>query len=174
MFFSFTKKNTGGKKFLGGFTLLEALMTIFIFTTIIGGVVALFKTVFVTSIQQTRSLSTIDQARKVAFNFTNEMRNGTTGNDGGYPINKADDNQIIFFSHYNTVGTAVNRIRYYTASNTLYRGVITPSANRKACCRKKHQQHCVRSRWIHLHRKNQSGRRRCSCWRTYILIIYEH
>ena len=129
MFYRHAKEKPGNetkKNLLGGFTLLETLVTIFVFTLLMGGVAILFKTVFTTSIQQTKALNTADQARKVAFNFTNEIRNATTGNDGAYPINRADDSQIIFFSRYGSSGTAVNRIRYYVSTNTLYKGIVAP------------------------------------------------
>jgi type II secretory pathway pseudopilin PulG len=129
MFYRNTKEkpvNKNKKNFLGGFTLLETLVTIFVFTLLMGGISILFKTVFTTSTRQTLAINIADQARKVTFNFTNEVRNATTGNDGAYPINLADDSQFIFFSRYGASGTAVNRIRYYVSSNTLYRGVVAP------------------------------------------------
>lgn len=133
--FCHPKKERGKKNarpsFTAGFTLVEMLTTIVIFTVIMGGAALLFKTIFNTSTQQTLAVNTTDQARKAAFDFTNEMRNGTTGSDGAYPLNQAGDSQIVFYSSYGVTGTTVNRIRYFvnSATSTLYRGVITPTGN---------------------------------------------
>ncbi len=105
-----------------GFTLIEMLMTIFIFTVLMGGVSLLFIEVFNTSKHKSAEIYTIDSARKVLFNFTNEMRSAAYGADGSYPINQAGNSQLIIFSPYGGDGS-VQRIRYFLSSTTLYKGI---------------------------------------------------
>ena len=120
-----TKRNLKQK----GFTLIEMLMAIFIFSLLIGGVLLLFKTIVTTSTQQTLALGGTDQARKVAFNFVNEIRTAATGNDGAYSLTEASSTEIILYSSYGSIGLAVNRIRYYASGGTLYKGIVIPTGN---------------------------------------------
>ncbi len=108
---------------------METLVTITIFTIIMAGTSFLLRNIYVTSGQQNLSLDTIDRARVATFNFANEIRNASGGNDGSYPLGQASTSQIIFYTAYGAVGTNVNRIRYYIASSTLYKGVITPTGS---------------------------------------------
>ena len=118
------KKNFAKKS---GFTLVETLVTIGIFVILMAGITLLFKNIYVTSGQQNLSLDTIDKARITTFNFTNEIRNAQSGSNGSFSLNQATASQIIFFSTYGASGTNVNRLRYYIANSTLYKGVIVPS-----------------------------------------------
>lgn len=112
-----------------GFTLIEVLVTLSIFTILIFGFSAMLNDIFVNSNQQLLSMNNIDQARLAMSVFTNEIRNATTGSDGSYPLNQADDSQIIFYSNFRTNDAAVERIRYYISGDTLYKGVVLPSGN---------------------------------------------
>jgi prepilin-type N-terminal cleavage/methylation domain-containing protein len=118
------------KKQSKGFTLVEMLTTIFIFSTIIGGVTLLLQNILKSSQQQPLALETVDQARIVTANFVNELRNANSGNDGSYALNQAADAQIIFYSTYGSAtSTQTNRLRYYVSGTTLYKGVTTPNGN---------------------------------------------
>jgi prepilin-type N-terminal cleavage/methylation domain-containing protein len=110
-----------------GFTLLEVMMSIFIFTMLAMGAYSLITSFFSASTKQNKSLGTDDQARKVTSSFVNELRNANWGNDGSYPVNQAGTNQFIFYSTSATNNSIINRIRYYTSGNSLYKGVVTPS-----------------------------------------------
>ena len=110
-----------------GFTLVETLVTIFIFTIIMIGTTMLAKAIFSTSNQQNLALDIVDRARLAIAGFTNEIRNSTSGNDGSFALNQASDSQIIFYSTYGATGTKVNRIRYFISGTTLYKGIIVPT-----------------------------------------------
>jgi len=112
-----------------GFTLIEIVIALAIFAIIIFLVSALLNDVFVVSNQRMLALENIDQARLAMITFTNEIRNATTGVDGSYPINQADNNAFIFFSNFKTQGGVVARIRYYLSGNTLYKGTVLPSGS---------------------------------------------
>lgn len=118
------------KKQSEGFTLIETLSTIFIFSIIMVGTTLLLRNIFISGGQQPLALDVVDRARIVIYNFTNELRNATPGNDGSYPLNQANNSQIIFYSTYGSAtSTQINKIRYYVSETTLYKGIITPSGN---------------------------------------------
>lgn len=119
------------KKTSTGFTLVETLVTIGIFVILMLGITILFKNIYVTSNQQSLSLETTDQARLELFNFTNEIRNATNGNDGSYPIIQADNAQVVFFSSFGATDNNINRIRYYVVNSTLYKGTTIPTGSPK-------------------------------------------
>ncbi|OGZ71870.1 MAG: hypothetical protein A2998_00775 [Candidatus Staskawiczbacteria bacterium RIFCSPLOWO2_01_FULL_37_25b] len=112
-----------------GFTLIELIISIAVFAVLMFVVVGLFLKVFSNPEKNLMAIEVIDQGRIAASVFSNEIRNAATGNDGSYPLNQAGDSQIIFYSNYNSAGTAVNRIRYYFLNNNLYKGVIVPSGD---------------------------------------------
>ena len=105
-----------------GFTLVELVVALFIFSLIAYGIIFLTSNIFTAATGQTSLLADTDQARKLAFQIVNELRNATYGSDGGYPLNTAQDQQIVF---YTNVDTDVNpeRVRYYVQNSKLYRGV---------------------------------------------------
>jgi prepilin-type N-terminal cleavage/methylation domain-containing protein len=78
-----------------GVTLVEMLITIAVTSIILAGSLSLFKVIFSTGVQKPQALTTVDQARKTVFNFVNELRNANTSNTGAYPINLANDTEII-------------------------------------------------------------------------------
>ncbi len=78
-------------------------------------------------VQHPLALGAIDEARSVSIAFVNEIRDATYGADGSYPLGQASTTQIIFFSPYNESSGSADRIRYFFASSTLYKGVTTPS-----------------------------------------------
>jgi prepilin-type N-terminal cleavage/methylation domain-containing protein len=110
----------------GGFTLIETMLTIFIFGILMLGTTLMIKDIFSISEQQTGILSNTNQATLISDTFVNELRNGTYGANGSYTINQATDNQIIFFSTAPKRDGTVSQIRYYLTNNTLYKGVTNP------------------------------------------------
>ncbi len=116
-------------KLVHGFTLIETMVTIFIFTILALGASALMKNIIIDSKQELLSLDNADRARLVAFNFTNELRSASVGVDGSYPITQASSSQIIFYSSYGNSTGLVNRIRYFISGTELKKGVVTPSGN---------------------------------------------
>jgi prepilin-type N-terminal cleavage/methylation domain-containing protein len=129
MFYKFIWRN---KIFFerNGFTLIEIIITISIFLAIMFFVSALTNDIFLNSSRSLLSMDNIDQARIISSAFANEIRNATIGNNGSYPLNKADQFEIIFYSNFGSENPLVsNRIRYYISDNNLYKGTIIPSGN---------------------------------------------
>ncbi|MBI5530949.1 MAG: type II secretion system protein [Candidatus Doudnabacteria bacterium] len=105
-----------------GFTLIELLIAIFGFTLIIWGLISLVSNVFFASKTQSGLLSDIDQARRLAFQITTELRSGQTGNNGSYVLDTAGNQQIIFYGN-SDMDSGVERIRYFAQNGSLYKGV---------------------------------------------------
>jgi len=112
-----------------GFTLVETLLTIFIFGLLMMGTTLMIKDIFGVSEQQNGILSNTNQATIISSTFVNELRNATYGADGSYPINQAGDNQIIFFSTAPKVNGTISKVRYYISNNTLYKGITNPAGS---------------------------------------------
>lgn len=109
---------------------METIIAIAVFVFLMAGVASLFKELITGYKQKDKAINNVDQARALEFTFGNELRNAGYGNDGSYPLNQAGNTQIIFFSNYRANSTStMNRIRYFVASTTLYKGVVVPTGN---------------------------------------------
>ncbi len=105
-----------------GFTLIEVMVAVFVFSLMVWGLIALLSGIFTASRQQGTLLSNADQARQVALKIMSELRNAQEGSDGSNPLNTANDQQIVFFSNADT-DSSIERIRYFLQSGKLYKGV---------------------------------------------------
>lgn len=100
------------KNLLTGFTMIETIVTIFVFTLILG---ALFG--FVTMAYRTygytweQSLA-IDEARRGIEIMVKEIREARSGDNGSFAIERADDKQFIFYSDIDNDGKT-ERVRYF-------------------------------------------------------------
>ncbi|MDE2030773.1 MAG: prepilin-type N-terminal cleavage/methylation domain-containing protein [Patescibacteria group bacterium] len=112
-----------------GFTLIETIVTIFIFGILMLGTTLMLKDILTNSRQQSKGISNTDQARRIAANFVNEIRNCEYGVNGAYPINQADDTQIVFFSTAPDGNGTVSRVRYYMSNGILYKGITDPTGS---------------------------------------------
>ncbi len=95
-----------------GFTLIETLVAIGIFTLIIiavaGFVVAAYRTYGYTWEQSIA----IDEARRGIEIMVKEIREMRTGEDGSYPVEKAEDKEFVFYSDIDQDGKT-ERVRYF-------------------------------------------------------------
>jgi len=116
-------------KMQSGFTLMETLLTIFIFSLLVTGITLMIKNIFSVSEQQHGILSNTNQATLISSTFVNELRNATYGANGAYPINQATNTQLIFYSTTPNSNGTVSQIRYYISGNTLYKGITNPGGS---------------------------------------------
>lgn len=110
------------------FTLVEAIVTVAIFSLIAYGIIALVSGILVGSSREERLLTGSDQARRVAGNLMRELRNATISSIGGYALAQASPLQLVFYSNIDTDPDR-ERLNYYVQNGKLYRGVIKPSGN---------------------------------------------
>jgi prepilin-type N-terminal cleavage/methylation domain-containing protein len=111
-----------------GFTLLEMLITICIFTVLLG--VVLYFGFDITGINFFLSENLISQNElQLTLNsFVTEIRSMGPSNVGSYPIESATASSFVFYSDSDQDGL-FERIRYYMAGNTLMRGIIKPTGS---------------------------------------------
>ena len=106
-----------------GFTLLEIIISIFIFSVLIFAVASLLISIIQNPKSQLTTMDNIDQARLVSSRFVNEIRAAAYGS---YPLIEANNSEIIFYSPIGASAGNINRIRYYISDSTLYKGIIVP------------------------------------------------
>ena len=111
-----------------GFTLIELIVGIAIFTILALGIIVLVSNILTSSSQQSGLLADSDQGRKLAFKIMGEVRNGITSNTGAYTLATADAQQLIFYSNVDG-GVDIERVRYYLGSGSLYRGIVKPTGS---------------------------------------------
>src|SRR6185503_21161496 len=111
-----------------GFTLIEVMISVGIFTMLAGGIIGLIGVMLRDARKQDALLTATDQARKVSFRFANEIRDAETSNTGAYPLDTAGAQSIIFYSNVDT-DVQIERVRYYLSAGKLYRGVVNPTGS---------------------------------------------
>lgn len=100
-----------------GFTLIETLVAIAVFTLIMGAVagsvVMLYRTYGFT-FQQSQA---IEEARRGIEVMVKEIRGATFGDDGTFIIEKAEDQEFVFYSDIDGDGK-VERVRYFLGTES--------------------------------------------------------
>ena len=111
-----------------GFTLIELIVAVAIFSILILGVMALMSNAFTVNRQQGALLADQDQVRKVSFQIMSEVRNATASNVGAYAIDTAGDQQLIFYANIDG-GLGVERVRYFIQNGKLNKGIVRPTGS---------------------------------------------
>ncbi len=95
-----------------GFTLIETIVTIAIFTAVLGAMFIFVMTIYQTYGYTWEQSLAIDEARRGIEITTREIREARTGDDGSYPLEKAEDKQVIFYSDIDNDGKT-EKVRYF-------------------------------------------------------------
>ncbi len=109
-------------------TLVEVLITLAIFVTVIISVGAFESNIFIYQTNISGSFMTAQNAQIILKTMLTELREMAPGADGSYPLVNAGSTTISFFADSNNDGTE-EEITYTLSSTTLYRALITPSGN---------------------------------------------
>jgi type II secretory pathway pseudopilin PulG len=97
------------------FTIIETLVTVLVFGLMMGVISGLIIMAYKShgySIQQSIA---INEARKGIKTMVKEIREAKPGDDGSYPIEKAEDKEFIFYSDIDKDG-ATEKVRYFLGS----------------------------------------------------------
>lgn len=117
------KKNLKENK---GLTLIEILITLAIFTIIMGLVGNFARDLFYYEDVFSGGLTSYDEARKIFQPISSEIRSASPSSLGSYPIEATDATSFIFFTDIDNDGLK-ERVRYYLSGTNLMRGEIIPS-----------------------------------------------
>lgn len=109
-----------------GFTLIETIVTIMIFTLVMGVIAGFIVVGYRTQSYTFQQAVAIDEARKGIETMVKEIREARAGDDGSYIIEKADDFEFIFYSDIDK-DEATERVRYFVEGTDFKKGVIEPS-----------------------------------------------
>lgn len=122
------EKNNKSHKTLGanGFTLIEILVAIFVFSLIIGLVAGFQSDVFSLNRVIQVGLANQSEAKKLVRPFTNEVRSAEPSNLGAYPIAEATASSFTFYSDTDGDGLR-ERIRYFMDGSDFKKGTTKPS-----------------------------------------------
>ena len=111
-----------------GFTLVETILTIFIFSLMMGGITFFARNIFYLNNIASSSLSVEFETRKVLKPMANELRSASPSSLGSYPLEALATSSITFYSDLDGNGLK-ERVRYFLSSGKLKKGVITPSGS---------------------------------------------
>lgn len=98
-----------------GFTIIEALVAIAIFTLLSGAVAGFIVMLYRTQGYAVAQSAAIDEARKGVEAMAREIRQACFADNGAYPIEKGAGKEIVFFSDTDGNGSA-ERVRYFLAA----------------------------------------------------------
>lgn len=111
-----------------GFTLIELIVAVAIFSIISVGLMFLVGSIFSDSSKQGMSLANADQTRKLSNQLMQELRNSVPGSNGAYPIAVANAQELTFYSNIDG-GSDIERVHYYVQNGTLKKGVLKQSGS---------------------------------------------
>jgi prepilin-type N-terminal cleavage/methylation domain-containing protein len=109
-----------------GFSLIELLVAISIFT-IVAFIATRFQAdIFIQGEESQRRIAAEQEARTTLKNMIAEIRSAAPSNIGDYPIVLASSSAITFFSDIDNDGLQ-EQVRYYLLGRTLRKSVIKPT-----------------------------------------------
>lgn len=124
--FKISNKKTS--RLVSGFTLMEILITMAIFSLIMGAISVFARNVYYYNNIFSGGLVSYDQAKKILQPIASEIRGASSSSLGAYPLETTGDTSFVFFTDTNNDGIK-ERIRYFVSGVNLMRGVIVPSGN---------------------------------------------
>jgi len=97
------------------FTLIETLVTIVVFTLMMGAISTFIVRGYRSYNYMLQQAIAISEAKKGIRIMTKEIREARPGDDGSFPIEKAQDKEFIFYSDIDG-DNATERVRYFLGS----------------------------------------------------------
>jgi type II secretory pathway pseudopilin PulG len=115
MFFSLSTKNS--KRYSKGFTLIETIVAVFVFTLSMGVIAGFIVMAYRVQGYTWQQSEAIDEARKGIETMVKEIREAGTAEGGAYTIDTAEDFQFIFYSDIDR-DDRIEKVRYYIEGDT--------------------------------------------------------
>ena len=111
-----------------GFSLIEVIVTVFIFTLTLGAVTGFIIYFYRSYSYNFEQIQAINEARKGIETMVKEIREARYGDDGSYPLEEAGDFQFIFYSDIDR-DDLTERVRYFLEGTDFKKGVVEPSGD---------------------------------------------
>jgi len=116
------------KRFSRSFTLIETLLTIFIFSMSLMLLITFVINVYRAYGYNFEQAVAINEARKGIETMVKEIREARYAADGSYPLEEAGNSQFIFYSDIDK-DENIERVRYFLDGTNFKKGVIDPSGD---------------------------------------------
>jgi len=114
--------------FQKSFSLIEVIVTVFIFTLALGAVTGFIIYLYRSYSYNFEQIQAINEARKGIETMVKEIREARYGDDGSYPLEEAGDFQFIFYSDIDR-DDLTERVRYFLEGTDFKKGVVEPSGD---------------------------------------------
>ena len=111
-----------------GFTVVEALIAMFIITLIAIAVANFQSDIFSLNKINSSNLIAQESARQVLKNFTAEVRSMSPSNAGAYYIDAAATSSLTFYTNIDS-DSDIEKVRYFLNGDVLKKGVTNPTSN---------------------------------------------
>lgn len=111
-----------------GFSVIELLITVFVFTTLSIAIYTLFRSLSSSNRVLSASITAQDEARKVLKPLVGEVRDASTSSTGAYAIHAASNTEFSFYTNIDS-DAQIERVRYFLDGTILKKGVIHPTGS---------------------------------------------
>jgi len=111
-----------------GFSLMEILVALGIFLFVIIIIWMFVKQSYSVQSFTSGQTTAITEAQRGVEKLVKEAREALPGDTGAYAIEKANDNELIFYADYDR-DLAVEKVRYYLDGSNFIKAVIEPTGN---------------------------------------------
>jgi len=109
-----------------GFTLIEVVVTLGILMMIGSGIIAFERAVLMNTKVVQAELNMQQQVRHTLAVYVADLRSATASAAGAYAIDTAATSTLIFYANVDS-DSAIERVRYFFATGTLYRATLKPT-----------------------------------------------
>lgn len=110
-----------------GLTFIEMIMAIAIFSMGIAGFTLLFSRTWQSNSYVLEMGKDSMAASQGVSNMADYIRRARQGDDGSYPVQLADENELTIFSDYNKDGVT-DRLHFYKSDQSIMMGITEPAA----------------------------------------------
>ncbi len=111
-----------------GFTFVELLITIGVFSVVIVAVVSFTYFLYVKNAYIFQQAQATNEARKGIDALNRNLREAQNGEDGSYILESANAQELVFYSDMDA-DDAVERVRYFLDGTNFKMGVVEPTGD---------------------------------------------
>lgn len=108
-----------------GFTLIELIVVMAITGILSLGILALQRVMSNSSLSTLGSYLNVEEANRGIITMVKEIRNIRAGDNAAYPLERAQDQEMVFYSDVDFDGDT-DKVRYTLSGTQFIRGVINP------------------------------------------------